>query len=170
MRFSACCDSHRKKPRSNEEKKGRKEGGREGAGLRLLRESSAQLGMESGLGETLIVIKYSGARRGMGAAMLLLRWLPSRAVWLSQDALPLAHCPTTELCGSRAPGSRDTFSLEYLLYSELYGSWAAKSQDTLPSEKKHSHSCLLYCLSACLRVHLSASAPSPGPYSSLFPQ
>ena len=100
MRFAAWCDSHQKKPRSNEEKKERKEGGREGAGLRLLRESSAQLGMESGLGETLIVIKDSGARRVMGAAMPLLRRLPSRAVWLSQDALPLALCPTSELCGS----------------------------------------------------------------------
>ena len=62
-----------------------------------------------------------------------MRRLPFIAVWLSQD----------------------TFSLECLLYSELYWSWAAESQYTLPSEQKHSHSWLLFCLSVCLHVHVS---------------
>ena len=106
MRYAAWCDTHQKRPRSNEEKKGKKEEGREGAELRLLRESSAQLGIPS-----------SGSCKTYA----------EEAVWLSQDALPLELGPTSELCGSCAPVSQDTFSLQYLLYSELYGHWASKT-------------------------------------------
>lgn len=59
-------------------------------------------------------------------------WAP-----ITQDALPLGHCATSELVVPRLPCLGIPFHSDTFCPRELYSSWTSTSQDTLPSEQKY---------------------------------
>lgn len=85
---------------------------------------------------------------------------------MTQDTLPLIHCPTTELCGSWAPMSQNGLQMGHCLTLELGSSWPPSLR--IPFHWITAPLKAVWFVSFCVPGYLTISRPraTPGKVSS----